>query len=250
MAGLRLGKLPHVPDTRDIKFKAIAPDEALPTPPKRFGYGTIFKDWQMLGNDRYGDCVWAGIAHEVMGFNKLAGHPVVFTDQAVLSDYSAVTGFDPNDPNTDQGTDVRSAVQYWQKTGVVDGQGRRHKIGAYAWLTPGDYDELMKACFLFEFVGIGFSVQQAQMDQFNQGKPWDYVPGSPNIGGHYVVPTGRASLTDNGLLTWGRRQSFTRKFYEELSDEAVVAVTVEELKNGVNRRGLSLDKLNAALSQI
>lgn len=202
----------------------------------------------MLGNDRYGDCVWAGIAHEVMGFNKLAGHPVTFTNGSVLSDYSAVTGFNANDPNTDQGTDVGQAAKYWQSTGVVDGAGKRHKIGAYVWLTPGDYNELMTACFLFEFVGIGIVVCQAQMDQFNSGRVWDYDPNSQELGGHYVVPTGREAPDNNGLLTWGRRQGFTRKFYEEQCDEAVVAVTEEELKNGVNRRGLSLAKLNADLA--
>ncbi len=250
MTQFKLGKAPATVDPRDIQFKAVAPSTALPVPPVKFGYGTIYKDWSMLGNDEYGDCVWAGFAHQVMGWNKLCGHPVSFTAKSVLSDYSAATGFDPNDPNSDQGTNVSEAVKYWQNPGVVDANGRRHKIGAYVWLTPGSYSELMQACFIFEYVGIGFRVQQAQMDQFDEGKPWDYVPGSPEIGGHYVVPTGRSSLADNGLITWGRRQSFTRAFYENQCDEAVVMVTQEELLNGVNRRGFNLTQLNQALNSL
>lgn len=247
---LKYGKAPATLDDRDIKLRSILSSNQLPVPPTRFGYGTIYKDWGMLGNDQYGDCVWAGIAHEVMGFTKLAGFPVNFSTNGVLSDYSAVTGFNRNDPNSDQGTNVRDAYKYWHGTGVVDSIGRRHKIGAYVSFTPGDYSELMTACYLFEFVGIGFQVQEAQEEQFNAGQPWDYVPGSPIIGGHYVVPTGRVSPADNGLLTWGKRQSFTQRFYENLCDEAWVAVTEEELKNGVNRRGLNLSQLNADLAAL
>lgn len=247
---MKLGKKDATRDDRDIKFRSILDTSQLPTPPARFGFGTIYKDWGMLGNDRYGDCVFAGIAHQVMGFNKLAGHPVTFSDESVLSDYSAVTGFDPNDPSTDQGTNIRDAFSYWQKTGVRDAAGTRHKTGAYVSLTPGDYDELMTACFLFEFVNIGVVITQAQMDQFNAGQPWDYVASSAQLGGHDIIPTGRSSLADNGALTWARRQSFTRKFYEEQNDETWVCVSPEELKNGVNRRGLSLEKLNAALASI
>jgi hypothetical protein len=247
---LKLGKLPHVPDGRDIRFRDIAPPSRLPIPPSRFGYGTIFGDWGMLGNDRVGDCVPAGMAHEVMGFNRLAGHPVTFDEASVLRTYTDVGGYNPNDPSTDQGCDVRAAHAYWQTEGIVDSAGARHKIGAYVFLTPGDYVQLMQAAYLFEFVGIGVTITRAQQEQFQAGLPWEYVPGSPVEGGHYVVPTGRASLTDNGLLTWGKRWSFTRPFYEKQCDEAIVAVTSEELANGVNRRGLNLDALNQALQEV
>lgn len=246
----KLGANPSPPDGRDIKLKAIL-GGSLPTPPKRFGYGTITPNWGMLGNDRYGDCVFAGIAHQVMGFNKTGPKTnVEFTPTSVLSDYSAVTGFNANDPNSDQGTDPRSAAKYWQKTGVVDANGTRHKIGAYAWLTPGDYAEYMTACFLFEFVGVAATLQQAQMDQFYAGKVWDVVEGSPEIGGHYFVGTGRIDTQDNGILTWAERRGMTQRFYEQQNVETLVVVTEEELSKGVNRRGVSLANLNQYLQEV
>jgi hypothetical protein len=50
----------------------------------------------MLGNDRRGNCVWACAAHEHLLTSTVAGRPAAFDDDAVLSDYSAATGFDPN----------------------------------------------------------------------------------------------------------------------------------------------------------
>src|ERR1041385_1479407 len=104
---LKFGKKTARKDDRDLKFAKYAETVAvLPTKlPSRFGHGYAFSDWQMLGNDNWGDCVWAGAAHETMLYTKL-GVPAtaIFDDASVLSDYSAATGFNSNDPSTDQGT--------------------------------------------------------------------------------------------------------------------------------------------------
>lgn len=246
---MKLGKKPAVADSRDLKFSAFA-TLALPTPPARFGHGTMYRDWGLLGNDQYGDCVFAGAGHETMLWKHLAGHPVTFTDQAVLSDYSAVTGFDPADPNTDQGTDMRAALSYRQKTGVVDANGVRHKIGAYVALTPGNWAELMQAVYVFGTVGVGIQFPRSAMDQFNNNQPWDVVAGSPIEGGHYVPAAGRSSLTTAGVITWGRRQGMTRAFYEAFNDESFCSISVEELRAGKNERGFDIAALTAALAAL
>jgi hypothetical protein len=98
---LKLGKLSAAPRPTDFKFSDFAASIQLPKTPSRFGHGNAYSDWHMLGNDRYGDCVWAGAAHEHMLLNKVVHRrDVPFTDDSVLSDYAAVTGFDRNDPST------------------------------------------------------------------------------------------------------------------------------------------------------
>ena len=58
-----LGKLPYEPKASDFKLSTFS--VALPAYPKSpFGYGNLFADWEMLGNDQAGDCVFAGAAHE------------------------------------------------------------------------------------------------------------------------------------------------------------------------------------------
>ena len=249
---MKLGKKPATRDDRDIRFAAIATGVTLPTPPSRFGHGTLFHSdgWGMLGNDQYGDCVFAGGAHEVMLTNKLARRTVEFTDAAVLGDYSAVTGFTPDDPNTDQGTDVREALKYRRATGLADAHAGRHRIGAYVSIRPNDFDELMQAVYVFSAVGIGFNFPSSAMDQFNHGETWDVVEGATVEGGHYVPVVGRSSRNIAGVITWGRRQGLTRDFYEIYNDEAWAMIYPEELRNGRTERGMSLDQLQHALTAL
>jgi len=252
MPDLKLGKLPAAPKPTDFKFSQFAAAISLPNVPSRFGHGQAYSDWKMLGNDQYGDCVWAGAAHEHMLFNKVIQHQdVAFDDQSVLGDYSAVTGFDPNNPSTDQGTNVHDALDYRRKTGIADASGTRHQIGAYVALDPKNWDHLEQAAYIFGAVGIGFEFPRSAMDQFNNGEPWDVVPGSPIEGGHYVPVVGTVDSPNQATaITWGKRQPFTRAFYEQYNDESWVYITPEELHDGAGFHGFDMTKLNQFLSQL
>jgi hypothetical protein len=250
MPELKLGKKPAAPRRTDLKFADFATGIKLPNVPSKFGHGTEYRDWKMLGNDRYGDCVWAGAAHEHMLLNKVVHRvDVPFDDQAVLGDYSAATGFNPNDPSTDNGTDVHEALAYRRKTGIADANGTRHQIGAYVSLDPKNWEHLEQAAYIFGAVGIGFEFPASAMDQFNAGQPWDYVAGSQIEGGHYVPTVGSVHAKDQATaITWGKRQVFTVSFYEQYNDEAWVYITQEELRSdGKGLHGFDMEKLNAAL---
>jgi hypothetical protein len=158
---LKLGKKPARPGAVKFKFANFLVKLKLPTPPKVFGHeGLIGANWEVLGNDHYGDCVWAGAAHETMLWNKEAARTVTFSNDSVLKDYSAVTGFNPNDPNTDQGTDMQVAASYRRKKGVLDAHGKRHKVIAYLALAAGNADQLALAMYLFGAAGIGIKVSK------------------------------------------------------------------------------------------
>src|SRR5581483_817640 len=84
--------------------------------------------WPMYDNDEFGDCVWAAIGHQIQAFSAYGfGTVITVTNADVLAGYSAVTGFKPNDPSTDNGTVVQDALNYWRKTGIAG-----HKILAFA----------------------------------------------------------------------------------------------------------------------
>jgi len=259
-----LGKAPATVDERDIKFSAIKEGITLPTPPANFGHGSIFKDgnspteWGMCGNgpddtvvpgfQGAGDCVWACGAHTTRETNKLAGHTVTITGKESIADYSACTGYVIGDDSTDNGTNMRDALKYRQKTGLLDANGKRHLIGAFVALEAGNLAELWEASYVFSAVEFGFAFQQAQDDQFASGT-WDYVPGSPNEGGHAVPAFGR-NKGRGGLVSWAKHLWFTDAFYENLVDEAYGIVYPEELKNGKTERGMDLSQLNAALAAL
>jgi hypothetical protein len=193
---------------------------------------------------------WAGAAHETMLYNKEAGGTVAFTDANVLADYAAVTGFNPGDPTSDQGTDVQDAAAYRRKTGIVDSAGKRHTIAAYLALDPGNLSHLLTAAYLFSAAGIGLSLPASAIDQAKRGEPWDVAPGSPNEGGHYVPLIGRLSSGMLVCVSWGRLQLLTESFFQTFSDEAVAYVSTEDLVDQKSPDGFAYADLIADLAAL
>lgn len=242
----RLGKTPARKDS--VKFKLTKYLLTVPTPPV-YGHQSLISTWWMLGNDTVGDCVLAGAGHETMLWNKEAGHDITFTDKSVLSDYSAITGYNPDDPNSDQGTDVQAAASYRKKTGVADGKGQRHKVGAYLAITPGSKTELKQAMYLFSAVGVGINFPASAMTQFNNGKPWTVVSKSPIEGGHYIPAIGYDSKYVY-IVTWGKVQKASWGFIAKYMDEGIVYLSPEFLTAGESPEHFNLQQLNADLSSL
>ena len=239
----KLGKLAAKYDHRDLLMAKYLDMSKLPPIPDQFGHEDKISDWGMLGNSDYGCCVWSGAAHETMLWNSEVGRTASFTDASVLSDYTAVTKFNPADPGTDQGTDLHAAMQYRRNTGVVDATGRRHKIGAYIWLEPGNVQHLLAAVYLFGAVGVGFMFPDSAMDQFQSGKPWAVVPGpSPNEGHYVPVIANRKNLI---AVTWGALQEMTFSFYAKWNDESAAMISAEFLTSGKTPEGFDVKSLVA-----
>ena len=128
-------KFTHPDDRVKLRFSAYANLETLPKPPPVFGHESAVATFGTLGNDRFGDCAWAGAAHEHMIWTGEHGTPAEFDDACVLDDYAQATGFDPATGANDDGTDMQEAAAYRQKIGIRDTSGNRHKIDAYVALT-------------------------------------------------------------------------------------------------------------------
>src|SRR5215472_1909267 len=98
---LKTGKLPAQPARPRLEL-AAGLDSAVITPPSSVEYSDI-PDIGMLGNDELGDCVPAGMGHVVEQDTRYATgtEQIVTTDQTVQL-YSAVAGYVPGDPSTDQ----------------------------------------------------------------------------------------------------------------------------------------------------
>lgn len=247
----RLGKKPARAGAVTFKLARYADPTALPPVPATFGHDGLIAagNWLMLGNDVYGDCVWAGAAHETLMLTREAGNVVAFTDAAVLGDYAAVTGFDPQKPETDQGTDMQVAADYRRKTGILDAGGKRHRIAAYLALEPGNLTHLYQAAYLFGALGIGLELPVSAFDQTDHGQRWDIVAQSPNAGGHYVPLLGRRA---DGLhvVTWGAVQVMTEAFLQNYCDEAIAYVSQECLVAQKSPEGFDYAALVADLAAL
>jgi hypothetical protein len=243
----KLGKLPA---SNQVKFKlsSFVDLSVFPKIPTVFGHEASIINWQMLGNDGAGDCVWAEAAHTTMLWNACAGRNVQFTDKSVLSDYSAVTGYNPADESTDQGTDMKVAASYRRKTGVLDANGNRHKIAAYLAINPGDIKEHYIAMYLFGAIGIGIQFPGYAMDQFNANKPWSVRQRGSVEGGHCIPLV--AKRTSIECVTWGKIQKMTTGFFGKYNDESLAFVSPEFLTNNKSPEGFDLPSLLKQLNQL
>lgn len=250
---MKFGLKPFKKDPRDFSYLKYRFGPPLPKHPKAFGHENLIAEgkWGMLGNADRGDCVWAGAAHETMLWNAMAGKPVPeFNDECVLSDYSAVTGFDPNNPDaTDNGTDMREAMKYRQNVGIVDASGTRHKIGAYVWLPVGNFEMFLEATWLMGACPIGIQVPRSAMDQFNSGHPWDKTIFNNEIeGGHYIPGVSMRSYAQ--IVTWARLQNMTKAFYLKYCNAACAVISEEMLASGKSPEGFDLAALMVDLKRL
>jgi hypothetical protein len=239
---LHTGKAPFVPDTRDLKLSAVIPSGVTLPYPKFGDHSTDFTDWLMLGNgpqddgsippswkavDGAGDCVFAGFGHQIMAdcFNAGSAVPKI-TSLLALQHYAAVTGYNPETGAGDNGTDVRTALDWYQKTGYADASGQVHHIGKYVLVDHTNLVELWQAMMLFESVGIGIEFPASAMTQFNARKPWS-VTSSPIEGGHYIPLVGHPTTNKWICVTWGRAQVMTPQFVAKYADEAWAWVSLD-----------------------
>jgi hypothetical protein len=232
---MKYGKLPRRPGSIKIDFRDVFNVTKLPLlPTTGWGVQPSSKNYGMLGNEIWGDCVIAGGMHESMVLNAQAGNPVPrFTQLDAEEDYAAITGFDPRDPSTDQGTDVQAAAAYRQKIGYRDatGIGKRHKIVAYVAVNS---DDLPLAAYTLGAAGLGLSIPDSAQDQFTAGQPWTFVPGDPIVGGHYVPVVGQTPSGNLVIITWSRSHEMTLPFYKAYFDEGVGHLSQEFLNNSTH----------------
>lgn len=237
----RGGKLPAQPARVQLRLDDYVTSELAPPP--------VAVDWQqpvdatgwpMYMNDRYGICTFAEIGHHIeLITGNASGKAVEVTDNDVLKGYETVGHFVPGDESTDNGCYIADVMAYWQKTGVGG-----HKILAYASINPANTTLVQQVIALFGGVSVGLSVSQANEDQFNAGKPWDYVKGSKNLGGHCILMGAYGPNQWKGI-TWGEEQVITPAFYQHQVSEVWVPVTTEWFKDGKAPNGLDMAALGA-----
>lgn len=232
-APLPTGKLPAQPARPQLKGARFLDTAQLPDPPDAIDWMSGIRSWPMYANDRLGDCVFAGIGHQEQQISSLGqGAEVRVTDDDVVGGYSTVTGYNPGDPSTDQGTYVQDAMAWWRKTGIAG-----HQILSYASIDPAD-TRLIKQCVkLFGAVGVGFNFPDSAWQQFADERPWDVVPVAAPDGGHYVM-VGAYDPSYWNVVTWGAEQLMTPAFWTKYVDECWVVID-DEMADKLTGRAFS-----------
>lgn len=219
----KTGRKPNSGKPRIRLTVSEVPGAAVTPPSSVDYYSKVPSDsWRMDGNDTVGDCTCAEVDHAVKALQIAAGNAEVqSTDAEVLAAYSAITGYTPSDPRTDQGAEMQDVRSYWQKTGFTLG-GSDDQILLFAEVDTADPD-LTKWCVdRFGEVGLGIRFPESAMTQFNDNQPWDVVPGAKIEGGHAIALVGYDE-TYYYIVTWGRVQPMTPAFFEKYVDEAWIS---------------------------
>ena len=249
--------LPHLPKTGLILDTLHRPTlkladyihAELANPPAAVSRPHPGFQWGMLANDQVGDCVIAMMLHSIEDFHLDAGTPVpAFSDDDAIKLYSAITGYDPTDPNSDRGTNEGTAMTYWERPGLRTSDGVDHTIVATVAVDPSNLTECRIAVDEFVALQIGIAPPitaqgQKEWAVVGDGRTGDSAPGS--WGGH-GIPYREYDAEAFKCVTWGAELLLTVPFHQTYAQEAHVVVTEEMLgKQGTGPSGVAWDDLIA-----
>lgn len=239
---LKFGMREWHADAIKLKFANYVDRQLLPKVPATYGHvKTNDVPWGMLGNDQYGDCVLAGACHETMVWALATHHTLPsFNNQTIISQYLALAG------GKDEGLDPIETAKWRVTTGVEDDGGIAHRVKAFASINR-DAD-LDIAAYIFGACGVGFNLPESCMAEFNHGKPWADTS-EAGVGGHYVPLVGRNSKGLRFVVTWGRLQAVTDKFWKKYFVGGVCYFSLEYmLASGFSPEGIKEEQLDADLA--
>jgi hypothetical protein len=196
----KLGRQPVKPHAKTLRFSKYVVEALPPAPRTRAWENKIGPNgWQMFGNDNYGDCTCAGLAHLLMAWSSQVGNLITLTTEQVLDLYSAVTGFNQKTGANDNGAAMTEVLSHVQKNGLF---GR--KILGWAALDIKNVDHFRIGLNEFGGTYTGVNLPASAMQQFNAGGTWEVVANDGGIeGGHCVPYLGFGSLGE-AIVTWGK----------------------------------------------
>lgn len=246
----KLGKRPAVKDPRVKRLSFVAPN--LPEPPTDVNWYAAVENWNMLANDQVGNCVEAGTLHAIQQFSTYAGNPLTPSAEEALDFYSKATGYNPNDPTSDQGSYVLGpggTMQYWHDTGIMCG-GLINKVEAFLQITQKNPREWRQGVHLFGGLLTGMMIPESLMAGDEVPHLWQDFSG-PTAGGHEVWINGYETLNSGrvyDLVSWGQMYRATEEFLIHCVDEMVVIIDMVEFnKQGLTGGGLSVADLMSGL---
>ena len=244
MASYRFGKHPPKLDYRTLRFKNYLTPAITPPPPSDNVLTRVYaklkttdptKLFPIDGNDTFGDCTIAAMAHAVTTYRGLAGSEDIVPQQTVVTLYKQLTG------GQDTGLNELDVLKYWRKHGAF-----ADKILAYASIDPKNHTHVEQSIQLFGGVYLGFQVQQNAVQEFQDRQPWK--PGPLTNDGHAVFAV---AYDKNGVtvLTWGNTQQATWAWWDECIDEAY-AILPQDAKNPNFAPGFNIAKLQTDLAAV
>lgn len=244
---MKLGKLPPKFDSRTLKLANYLVSSALPPLLPIVNWSdAVSVAWGMMDNDQLGDCTCAGLGHIVMTVTSNADGIVVPTDAEILQMYEVVGGYQPGDPNTDQGATELDALNFMRQTGLAG-----VKVDAFADVDQSKLDEVKMTVQLFGAAYIGVNILQADMDNFRAGRPWDVGANDGAVLGGHAIPIVDFDESGGNCVTWGTLQPFTWRWFTARCDEVHAPLFFKWISDlGISPSGLDLARLESDVQAV
>lgn len=243
--GLRLGKLPPKFDRRTLQLSDKIEKRKLPKIPQAHTLSkrtlAAFPELGVMGNDTFGDCTFAAMGHAHQTWSVYGGEPWQPTADQVVSAYRSFTG------GVDEGAAMLDVLKLMRRVGLAG-----KKIDAFVAISILNHDQVRTAHFLFGGLYVGAMLPVSA--QLQLGGEWDVIEGNGSApgswGGHCMSVI---DYTKKGpvVVTWGKLQKMTWRFWDRYFDEGYVVL--DEGYLGADKRspqGFSLAKLEADLSAL
>ena len=224
----------------------------VPAHPVSEDYLNNVSGWKILGNDNFSDCLavaWANMRYFIT--SMLTDHPYYPTLEQVYEIYKTQNpGFvpDPNNPVDDNGMDIQTLCEYLTKNAGPDGA----KLIGFASVDVTNLNEVKAALAIFGCLMLGIEVQETNIQDFNNGQPWNYHPGDTIDGGHAVLAGGYLTTPGNDVrfITWAQQTGMTDAFWNNLvarsnTGEGWVCIWEENLGTKAFQEGINLQTLAA-----
>lgn len=233
-----LGRQPHDPIkvARCVQARDILNLSTLPSLPAAFDWSQkdgVDLSYPMLGNDRFGDCVFASACGQILTWSGQTGTEESIGEADALDAYARFTGFNVVTGAGDNGAVMLDVAKRWANGEQIAG----HALKAFVAIDPARLDLVEAACNLFGGVWTGWDLPVA----WQGADVWDAVSNSPEWGGHAMhLPAMSPGMLST--ITWGGRQPITpagwltrcRECYALISPGMWATLTGDRCPSGVD----------------
>jgi len=244
----RLGRLPAKHDPKALRLARYLTPQLLAAPPKRVDWLAQVTDLGMMKNDELGCCTISAAGHMIQAWTAANGSQVIIPDDEIVAAYSAVGGYVPGDPSTDQGAYALDVLKYWRDVGIGG-----HKIRGWVSVNPLDRLHMEIAANLFGGIYAGFDLPLSARNQEAWAVPGGgpVGEGTPRSWGGHMIPLLNDGPLGHVCVTWGAPKTITWQFDGAYCEEAYALVAEDWAPPGrAAPSGLLIDDLMADLAQV
>ena len=248
MSNYKLGKLPVKLSPKTLNMSTILTKATnLLEIPDTCNWGNGF-DWPMWCNDTIGCCTQVSVASAIRIWTVATKKPMFLTDDDVITNYSAESGYIKGDESTDKGGVELDVLSKWVRDGYK-GPAGINQLYAFGSINVKNINDIKRAIYTLGGCYIGL-VLPTYATELNGSNEWFIDNDADNsiAGGHAVFLHG---YDDNFIYlnTWGQSWKMTYDFFNTYCDEAYGLVSNDWL-DGLSHISPLKENINQLISEM